>query len=104
MSFRRYEIILPTRYNDGSRVEPDHFRSSYEELVAQFGAVTYQPELLHGIWIHAGERFEEQNVRLYVDVEDTDQNSEFFRSYKETLKKRFRQIDIWITSHEIRIT
>jgi len=25
MSFRRYEILLPTRYNDGTPVEPEKF-------------------------------------------------------------------------------
>ena len=25
MSFRRYEILLPTRYNDGTPVEPEEF-------------------------------------------------------------------------------
>jgi hypothetical protein len=39
-----------------------------------------------------------------VDVQDTEENAEFFRGLKQTLKERFRQIDIWIISYEIRIT
>ncbi len=104
MSFRRYEIILPTTYNDGVPVEPEKFRAAYEDLVAEFGALTYEPETLHGIWIHQGRRFEEKNVRLAIDVEDTVQTATFFNRYKQTLKERFRQIDIWIVSYEIRIT
>ena len=104
MSFRRYEIILPTRYNDGLPVEPGKFQTTHEDIVSQFGAVSYQPELLQGIWMHGAKRFEEQNVRLFVDVEDTPQTAEFFARFKEILKERFRQIDIWIISHEIRIT
>ena len=41
---------------------------------------------------------------LFVDVEDTPENAAFFQQFKMILKERFRQIDIWIISHEIRIT
>ena len=104
MSFRRYEIILPTRYNDGSPVEARKFQSTYEDLVSEFGAVSYQPEVLQGIWVHQGQRFEESNVRIFVDVEETAETCQFFARYKQVLKERFRQIDIWIVSFEIRVT
>jgi len=48
-------------------------------------------------------RYEDTNIRIVVDVEDTPQNSEFFATLKETLKMRFQQIEIWIVSDEIRI-
>src|SRR2546427_34730 len=104
MSFRRYEIILPTRYNDGDPVESAKLQATHEDLVAEFGALAYQPETLRGIWIHQSQRFEETNVRLFVDVEDTAETADFFARFKEVLKERFRQIDIWIISYEIRIT
>src|SRR5258705_8460475 len=104
MSFRRYEIILPIRYNDGLPVEAEKFQATYEDLVAEFGALSYQPDPLRGIWVHQGERFEESNIRLFVDVEDTAENAEFFGRFKKTLMQRFHQIDIWIVSHDIRIT
>ena len=104
MSFRRYEILLPTRYNDGTLVEPEQFRLTCEDIVNQFGAVTFQPEFQQGIWLHENQRFEESNVRVFVDVEDTAECAAFFTRLKVTLKERFRQIDIWIVSYEIRIT
>lgn len=104
MSFRRYEIILPTRHNDGSPVPQDEYWAVAKELVGHFDAVSYLPEVLHGLWLHQGRSYEEENVRLFVDVEDTPENAAFFASYKQKLKERFRQIDIWIVSYEIRIT
>ena len=104
MSFRRYEIILPLRYNDGSPVEPEKFLRTHRELADRFGAVSFLPEALRGIWIHQGQEFAEDNVRLFVEVEDTPANAEFFRRWKEVGKERFRQIDLWIASYEIRIT
>jgi hypothetical protein len=44
------------------------------------------------------------NARIFVDVEDTPENAAFFARYKQVLEKRFRQIDIWIVSFEIRLT
>ena len=104
MSFRRYEIILPTRHNDGSPVPQDEYWVTAKELVLHFDAVSYLPELLHGIWVHQGRTYEDQNVRLFVDVEDTPETEAYFAHFKQQLKERFRQIDIWIVSYEIRPT
>ena len=104
MSFRRYEIILPTQYNDGTLVEIEKFLATNRDLATQFGAVSFLPESLRGIWIHEGQWFEESNVRVFVDVEDTPETAAFFTRFKKTLKERFRQIDIWIVSYEVRIT
>ena len=104
MSFRRYEIILPTRYNDGTPVEESLYLLTNRELARQLGAVSFLPETIRGIWLHQGRSYEEENVRLFVDVEDTPENAVFFARYKQKLKERFRQIDIWIVSYEIRFT
>lgn len=64
MSRRRYEILLPIRYNEGIPVEPENFFQTQEELVAAFGALTTSPELLHGVWMHEGQRFEDEHLRL----------------------------------------
>jgi len=51
MSFRRYEILLPTRYNDGTPVESEEFLLVNSELAARFGAVSFLPEIIQGIWL-----------------------------------------------------
>jgi hypothetical protein len=76
MSRRRYEILLPIRYNDGSLVEPEKFFQAQEELVRAFGALTTSPELLRGVWVHEGQRFEDENLRMVIDVEATRENRE----------------------------
>ena len=104
MSIRRYEILLPTRHNDGTPVEPEKHYQTVEELVTRFEAVSLLHEALGGIWLHQNTRYEEDNLRLFVDVEDTDENAAFFTAFKVKLKERFHQIDIWIVSYEIQIT
>jgi hypothetical protein len=103
MSRRRYEILLPTRYNDCSPVEPERFFETQEELVAAFGALTTSPDLFRGTWMHQGQRLEDEHFRMVVDIEATPENRAFLARFKERLKERFRQIDIWIVSYEIEV-
>ena len=103
MSLKRYEILLPTRYNDGLPIEDEHFTRTRRELVAEFGAVTWSPERLQGIWSHEGKTFEDANIKVVIDVEDTPAARAFFRQFKETLRTRFRQIEIWMISYPIEI-
>jgi hypothetical protein len=104
MSFRRYEIVLPSLFNDGTPVPPEAHLATWRELLERFGGATLEPQILRGGWIHQGQRYEEPNLRLFADVEDTPENVAFFKEFKETLKRRFQQIDIWIISYEIQIT
>ncbi len=103
MSFKRYEILLPTRYNDGLPVEEELFTRTRRDLVAALGSITWYPERLQGIWSHGGEIFEDTNVKVVVDVEDTPEMRAFFQGFKETLKERFRQLDIWMVSYHVEI-
>ena len=104
ISFRRYEIVLPTRYNDGSPVEDEKLDLVIQELSEEFGGLSFYPEHLRGVWIHEGQTFAEANVRIAVDAEDTSKTADFFTRYKELLKERFHQIDLWIVSYQIRVT
>src|SRR5436190_19879809 len=103
MSFKRYEILLPTRYNDGVPVEEEKFTRTRKDLVAEFGAVTWHPERLQGTWSHGGKVFEDTLIKVVIDLENTPHVQEFFRQLKNTLKERFRQLEIWIVSYPIEI-
>ena len=73
--YRRYEILLPRRFNDGRPVSAALLRQ------------TYRDEL----------------VRMFVDVPAAHEQDQFFQDFKETLKARFQQLEIWVTSHDIRV-
>ena len=75
-----------------------------KRTIAELGAISIEQQTIHGVWLHGGRRFDEENVRFSVDIEDTAGAAAFFRRWKEVLKERFRQIDIWIVSYEIRLT
>ena len=99
--YRRFEILLPLRFNDGKPVPGDLIADTIIQLRQHFGAVSAETQTIRGQWQHQGEVFRDELVRLFVDVEDTSSNRRFVLQLKEELKQRFQQIDVWITSYPI---
>ncbi len=100
-SYRRYEILLPRRFNDGQRVPNRLVTETIVELRQRFGAASCETQMIRGEWQHQDEVYHDELVRLFVDVEDDPQYRQFFLELKQRLKGRFRQLDIWLTSHPI---
>jgi hypothetical protein len=100
---RRYELLLPSQFNDGRSVPGDLIAETLLELRQQFGAVSCETQLIQGIWQHQGELYRDQLIRVFVDVADTTENRQFFVQFKERLKKRFEQVDIWLTTYLIEV-
>jgi hypothetical protein len=103
MPFIRYEILLPLKYNDGTAVEAEKFQQTKDELLERFQGVTIDPGTIQGVWVYQGEQFEDELIRLVVDVDDTPETEQFFRDFKERLKERFQQLDIWLVALSLRI-
>lgn len=101
IKFRRFEILLPLRFNDGSEVPTARLAEATEELVARFDAVSIESQVIVGSWRHAGTTYRDRLARVFVDVPDTDENRAFFAAWKERLKAQFAQLEIWITSHAV---
>lgn len=99
----RYEILLPLRYNDGSEVGQALFDLTRDELIARFHAVTVEPEPIRGFWVFEGQRYDDHLMRMFVVVIQSKENKEFFREFKERLKERLQQKDIWITAHTVQV-
>jgi len=56
---------------------------------------------LRGAWEHQGALYEDNLTRFFVDVPDLPEHRTFFQQYKEKLKARFEQLEIWIVSHPL---
>jgi len=102
-SWRRYEILLPLRFNDGKRVPKALLAQTVLELEERFGAVSCETQIIHGRWRSQGKAFRDDLMRVCVDAEATPEVKAFFASFKERVKGRLQQLDIWLTSHEIEI-
>jgi hypothetical protein len=102
-TFRRFEILLPLRFNDGRAVPGELIADTLIELEQRFGAVSSETQTIQGLWRHQGQPFRDDLTRIFVDVSDTPESMTFFREFKERLKVRFEQIDIWVTTYPIEV-
>ena len=66
--YRRYEILLPRRSNDGRRVPPALLRQTFRELEARFGAVSVERQTIIGAWRESERTYQDELVRMFVDV------------------------------------
>jgi hypothetical protein len=101
ISFRRYEILIPLRFNDGQPVPEILIAETLLELRQRFGAISSETQVIRGQWEAAGQVYRDEHFRAFVDVEDSAENRQFFLEFKRRLKQRFQQIDIWMTSHPV---
>ncbi len=101
--YRRYEILLPLAFNDGSPVPEELIAESVGELKQQFGALSLETQRIEGLWPRHGHSQPDDLVRVFLDVPDTPENREFFLGFKERMKQRFQQDDIWVTTHALEV-
>lgn len=85
----------------GGRVPEALLVETFQELRNEFGAASWETQILHGAWERSGTVYYDNLTRFFVDVLDEPQHRQFFKQYKEHLKSRFQQLDVWITSHPI---
>lgn len=102
-TYRRYQVLLPLRFNDGRPVPRELFFDVFAELREHFGAASFETQRIVGTWMHEGTTYQDETVRVVVDVPDLPEHRAYFVEYKETLKARFRQIDIWLTSSPLEV-
>ncbi len=100
-SYRRYEMLLPLRFNDGQPVPDELISGALFELRERFGAVSCESQTTHGQWKHEGRVYRDDFIRVYLDVPDLPEHREFFRQFKTQLLARFQQLDIWLTSYPL---
>ena len=103
MMLKRFEILLPLNYNDGSPIERVKFTLTNRELLERFGGLTTDSVEISGTWKYGSAFLHDRLVRLTIDSDNPDETVVFMREYKEVLKARFEQLDIWITAHDVEV-
>lgn len=102
-SSRRYEILLPRQFNDGRSVPDELIADTLLELRQRFGAVSAETQIIRGYWQHEGQTYRDELVRVFVDVPDHLETRQFFQEFKERIKARFQQLDIWMTTYPVEV-
>jgi len=103
MRYKRYEILLPLKYNSGEKIESVKFQITHNELMYKFGAISKDLIEVSGHWYYKGKFYFDKLHRWRLDLRDTRKNFKFFKGYKNLLKKRFEQEEIWITTIRIEV-
>jgi hypothetical protein len=98
----QYVVLLPVTFNDGSVIPESLHLKTHDDLFQQFGGLTVDGTVA-GSWESQGIRYDDQLWRVLVAGDDTDDNERFMREFKERLKARFEQEEIWIEVHRIRL-
>jgi hypothetical protein len=99
--WRRFEVLLPLQFNDGSEVPEEWLAEAVFEIVDHFGAVSYETQKVEGHWRQAGVVYRDNLVKLVVDVRDTSANRLWMKKFKDRWKVRLRQLELWLVSYSI---
>ncbi len=94
-------MLLPLKFNDGRDVPKALLGRAANEVVAEFGAVSYESQAVEGRWRHEGVDYRDNLARVIVDVADTEGNRAWMRSFKRRWKKRLQQLELWMVSYPI---
>jgi hypothetical protein len=100
---RRFEVLLPLRFNDGQPVPDELVADALLELEQHFGAVSCETQTIRGFWRHEGESYRDDLIRVFVDVADEPEYRGFFLDFKERMKVQFGQIDLWMTTYLVEV-
>ncbi len=96
---RRFEVLLPLRFNDGTPVPDAAVADTLVEFEERFRSVSCETQAIRGRWRADGESYRDDLIRVFVDVPDSPESREYFVAVKE----RFQQLDIWMTTFLIEI-
>jgi len=100
---RRYEVLLPVRFNNGNDVPEELLGEAVNEMVQQFNAVTFYKEAVEGRWFHDQTLYRDDLALLVIDVPDTLKNRRWMKAYKARWKERLQQLELWMVSYVIDI-
>jgi hypothetical protein len=102
-AYSRFEILLPLQFNDGRAVPRTLLAETSIEIQRRFGGVSWESQVIEGIWSQGGAEYHDRLTRIFVDAPDSLENRQFFIDLKARLKVRFEQLDIWLTIHPIEV-
>lgn len=101
--WRRYEVLLPLQFNDGRDVPGEWMAEAVLEIVAHFGAASYETQKVEGHWRQAGVLYRDNLVRLVVDGPDSAKNRKWMKGFKARWKKKLEQLELWMVSYRIEV-
>jgi hypothetical protein len=98
---KEYDLFVPLYYNDGRPVEPQQFQALQQQLLDQFGGLTFFPQPNEGFWAVAGVTYRDAIVIYRVLTSDAQEARRFLSALKERLKEELQQEEILIVERDV---
>lgn len=98
---RRYEILIPTRFNDGRKIPLRFVGAALNEIVARFDAVSHERRAVEGRWRDKDTLYHDNLSRIFVDVPDEPESRQWMSDFKARWKDKFEQLELWMVSYAI---
>jgi hypothetical protein len=98
---KEYDLFIPLYYNDGRPVEPQQFQALQQQLLDQFGGLTFFPQPNEGFWTVAGVTYRDAIVIYRVLTSDAQEARQFLSALKERLKEQLQQEEILIVERDV---
>jgi hypothetical protein len=102
-NWRRFEVLLPHRFNNGKDVPLTMLEEAKLEFLDIFGGVSRDAQEVEGLWWHGGVLFSDKLTRILIDAPDLNATRRRVKEYKERWRRRLCQIELWVTSYDVRI-
>ena len=99
----RFELLIPTSYNDGRPVETAKIQRVRQTLIDKFGGCRIQPAAPYqGWWVHQARTYEDWLILFTVEADRTEANLLWFETYKnQTLLAEFEQEEIYLAVSKV---
>jgi hypothetical protein len=99
----RFELLIPSAYNDGRTVETEKIQRVRRDLVNKFGGCRVQPAAPYqGWWVHQDRTYEDWLVLFTVESDRTETNLRWFERLKnQILLREFEQEEIYLAVSEV---
>ena len=96
------QILLPLRDNEGEPFPRDDFAKVRGELVERFGGVTAHMQApAQGVWTDEEEGKVERDEIVVIEVMAEALERDWWKSYCEELRRRFRQEELVVRAMEM---
>ena len=101
--WRRFEVLLPLQFNDGSDVSAELLAEAVLEIVDHFGAASYETQKVEGHWRHGGVIVRDNLVKIVIDTPDALSNRRWMKQYKDRWRSKLEQTELWMVSYAVEV-
>ena len=101
--WRRFEVLLPLQFNDGSDVPAELLAEAVLEIVDHFGAASYETQKVEGHWRYEGVIVRDNLVKIVIDTPDSLSNRRWMKLYKDRWRSKLEQAELWMVSYAVEV-